>query len=326
MCYYSKWRRKATFDNMNKELLHKYFTGETTPEEEKMIMDWAEESPENYQSYLQDRKWWNAVLVNYKFKSKVHSSKKKIKTNFWKVATFAASIALLIAVARIISPTEPAPINSRWQSVWSPPGQRLRVTLDDGTIVWLNSQSTLSFPAYFNANERVVELNGEGYFEVKKNKDIPFIVRTAEYDVEVLGTTFNVFAYQSQDLFETSLLEGSVRIKSIGSDIPEITLKPYEKAIGTAGSLKLGKIQQLDHFRWKDGLICLDDERFEDLLKKFSLYFDIKITVNNKKLLDYRCTGKFRHNDGIDYALRVLQTDMKFSYIHDNELNEIIIQ
>lgn len=183
---------------MDKQLLHKYFAGEATTEEEKQIMDWAEKSPENFQSYLHDRKWWNAILVNYKFKPKVNSSGKNRKMNVWMVATLAASIALLITITRVLIPVE---TTNKWQSVWSPPGQRLRLTLDDGTIVWLNSQSTLSFPAYFNADERIVELNGEGYFEVKKNKDIPFIVRTAEYDVEVLGTTFNVFAYQSEDLF-----------------------------------------------------------------------------------------------------------------------------
>lgn len=309
---------------MDKEVLHRYFAGEATEEEEKQIMDWAESSPENYQTYLKERKWWDALLVNSDWRFAPQTEKKKKTVNLWMLSTVAASIALLFALSLWFMPEDQP--EEKWQSIWVPPGQRAQVTLDDGTSVWLNSRSTLTYPTSFSSDKRIVKLNGEGYFDVEKDSRHPFIVQTDKYNVEVLGTSFNVLAYADHELFETSLLTGSVRVSSPDKNSQSITLQPNEKVSETEGRLQVKPIDNPDHFRWTEGLICLDDERFEDLAKKFSLYFDIKITIQNPKLRDYRCTGKFRHSDGVDYALKVLQAEMKFSYTRDNELNEITIR
>lgn len=309
---------------MDKELLHKYFAGETSEEEEKQIMDWADASPENYRSYLKERRWWNALLVHSDLVGKTPVIQPKRSFNLWMLSTVAASIALLFALSLWFMPEDQP--EEKWQSIWVPPGQRAQVTLDDGTSVWLNSRSTLTFPASFNSEKRIVKLNGEGYFDVEKDSEHPFIVQTGKYNVEVLGTSFNVLAYADHELFETALLTGSVRVTSPGKKIQEVVLNPNERVAEIEGRLQVKPIDNPDHFRWTEGLICLDDERFEDLIKKFSLYFDIQIVIQNPKLRDYRCTGKFRHSDGVDYALNVLQAEMKFSYTRDNELNEITIK
>lgn len=309
---------------MKKELLHKYFTGEASEKEEKLIMDWAEASPENYQLYLQERKYWNALLVNSNPKHIPSKEKPKRTVNLWMFSTAAAVIALLFVLIQWLRPVSFP--DEKWQTIWVPAGQRAQITLDDGTTVWLNSRSRLSFPTSFVADKRVVKLNGEGFFEVQKDSEHPFIVETGKYNIEVLGTSFNVLAYQDHEIFETSLISGSVRINPLQHNMQSITLKPREKLIESSGKLHVTQIDNYDHFRWREGLICLDDERFEDLINKFSLYFDIRIQIDNPKLLDYRCTGKFRQNDGIDYALKVLQSEMKFTYTRNNELNEIIIQ
>lgn len=310
---------------MQKETLHKYFAGEASSEEEKKIMDWAEESPGNYQSYLSERKWWNALLVHYHPATSSESAKTGRTINYWMLSTIAASIAImLLIISQVIS--SPDMPDDKWQTIWVPPGQRSLITLDDGTKVWLNAQSTLSYPVSYKADKRIVELNGEGYFEVEKNEDMPFIVRTKQYDIEVLGTNFNVLAYESNDLFETSLLKGSVKVSAITDNNSFVKLNPNEKVALVNGSLQVSKIDNFDHFRWREGLICLDDERFEDLIKKFSLYFDIHIEIENTALLDYLCTGKFRHSDGIEYALKVLQTELKFTYARNNENNTIYIR
>jgi len=308
---------------MDKQLLHTYFAGETTPEEEKKIIDWASVSSENYNEYLQERKWWNAILVNYDSCSPVKTTRRKKTVNYWLLTTAAATIALLFTLTHILFPKDTD--EDKWHSVWVPSGQRAQVTLDDGTKVWLNSQSTLSYPVSFKDEKRIVRLNGEGYFEVEKQDETPFVVETKNYNIQVLGTSFNVFAYDSFNLFETSLLSGSVMIEDRDGSYPPVTLGLNEKVSDMDGILQVTNITYYDHFRWKEGLICLDDERFEDLAKKFSLYFDIEITIENPKLRDYRCTGKFRQSDGVDYALRVLQTEMKFTYTRNNESNEIVI-
>lgn len=313
---------------MNKELLHTYFRGETTPDEEKQIMDWAEASPDNYREYLNERKVWNALLVNYSrpVGTDVPTEVKSMAFNLWKIASIAASVALLITLTWTLSNTaskEPEGM----QAVLVPAGQRVQLVLEDGTKVWLNSNSSFTYPTSFGSKSREVELNGEGFFEVTNDPGKPFIVKTKKYDIKVLGTTFNVYAYdQEASTFETSLLSGSVDIFFKDNEKNHIILKPKERVSEVNGLLHKEAIDNLDRFRWKDGLICLDDVPFETLMTKFSIYYDVIIKIENSKVLDYRCTGKFRQSDGIEYALRVIQKDLKFKYTRDDEANIIIIK
>ena len=307
---------------MEKEHLYKYFSGKTTIDEEKEIMDWAEASPENYKIYLKERTWWNAMLVNT-FPDIVEKTQGSKKINIWVLTTIAASIALLFTLSHTLFFVDEQ--DDVWQTVWVPPGQRAQVILSDSTVVWLNSHSTLRYPMSFKSDTRKVQLDGEGYFKVAKNEEKPFVVHTSRYDITVIGTHFNVFSYGSKSFFETSLINGSVRISS-NNDLSTVTLTPNEKATEINGELKKSTIENHDYFRWTEGLICIDGEPLEEMMEKFSLYFDINIRIENPDLLEYSPTGKFRHSDGIDHALKVLQKDVKFTYVRDNELNEIVIK
>lgn len=312
---------------MNKELLHTYFNGETTPDEEKQIMDWAESSPENYSEYLQERKIWNALLVNYKqpADSSVTAGVKSPAFNLWKIVSIAASVALLVSLSWTLLNTANKK-QEGLQAVLVPAGQHVQLILEDGTKVWLNSNSSFTYPTSFGNKTREVELNGEGFFEVTKDSRKPFIVKTKKYDIKVLGTAFNVYAYEHESSsFETSLLYGSVDVLSRENKENHIILKTKEKASEMNGRLQKGPIGNLDHFRWKEGLICLDDVPFETLMKKFSTYYEVAIRIKNPDVLDYRCTGKFRQSDGIEHALKVIQKDIPFKYTRDNESNIITI-
>ncbi len=311
---------------MEKELLHKYFRGDTSPQEEKQVMDWAEASAGNYRQYLEERKIWNALLIHYTTSAEKASTFSAQNKSFilWKIGSIAASIALLISLSWIIftaNKEEPQSL----QAVMVPAGQRVQLVLGDGTKVWLNSKSTFTYPTSFGKNIREVELDGEGYFEVTKNEKAPFIVKTRKYDIKVLGTTFNVSAYQNKlSAFETSLLEGAVDV-STGDQTEWISLTPNEKVTEIDGILQKDTINNPEHLRWREGLICLDDEPFENLMRKFAVYYGIDIVINNPNVLKYKCTGKFRQTDGIEYALRVLQKDVNFKYLRDDELNSITI-
>ena len=311
---------------MEKELLHKYFRGDTSPQEEKQVMDWAEASAGNYRQYLEERKIWNALLIHYTTSPEKASTFSAQNKSFilWKIGSIAASIALLISLSWIIftaNKEEPQSL----QAVMVPAGQRVQLVLGDGTKVWLNSKSTFTYPTSFGKNIREVELDGEGYFEVTKNEKAPFIVKTRKYDIKVLGTTFNVSAYQNKlSAFETSLLEGAIDV-STGDQTEWISLTPNEKVTEIDGILQKDTINNPEHLRWREGLICLDDEPFENLMRKFAVYYGIDIVINNPNVLKYKCTGKFRQTDGIEYALRVLQKDVKFKYLRNDELNSITI-
>lgn len=314
---------------MDKELLHKYFKGCTTADEEKQIMDWAEASSENYAEYLKERKMWNALLIYSVTKSSETRSValKKRTLNLWKVVSIAASFALLTMIGWMqlgVKEDQQAGM----QAVLVPAGQRVQLVLEDGTKVWLNSKSEFTYPTSFGGKTREVTLKGEGFFEVARDEKKPFIVKTTKYDVKVLGTTFNVYAYDNVNgtVFETSLLHGSVDVVSNQDIKQHIILKTKESVSEVNGLLRKGVIDNLDRFRWKDGLICLDDVPFGALMDKFSIYYDTHIQIENSKLLNYRCTGKFRQSDGLEYALKVIQKDLNFKFVRDSEKNSIIIK
>lgn len=313
---------------MDKKNLYKYFRGEASPEEENIIIDWTEESPENKRKFLEERKIWNSLLIHYYLKADDNNKQKYNRfwsISEWKVIGLVASLAVIMVFSYLFISDDQQ--ESRFQTIIAPPSQRTEIILEDGTKVWLNSKSKLSYNSLLSKSKREVILDGEAYFDVTKDPDKPFIVHTNKYDIEVLGTSFNVIAYEKSDIpFEVSLLQGSVNVISLNNSARPIVLKKNEKITERNDILEKGIIENNDQFRWRDGIICLDDVSLDELSDKFSIYFDTQIKVENEELLKYRCTGKFRQNDGIEYALKVLQKDLKFSYYRNESSNTIIIK
>jgi ferric-dicitrate binding protein FerR (iron transport regulator) len=169
-----------------------------------------------------------------------------------------------------------------------------------------------------------MELDGEAYFEVAKNETKPFVVQTAQGVVEVLGTDFNVEAYSSREAFETTLMKGRVKVKLNGSVAgEEVWLTPDKKAVLKEGKLQVEPVNDYTSYRWREGLICFKNESFVSIMDDFEKYYGVSVRVKNQKALQSFYTGKFRYTDGIDYALRVLQKDIPFTFSRDDE-NQII--
>ena len=282
---------------MERDLLYRYFDGDTTPDEERRIMEWAEASPENYRLYLEERRLWCALLL--------HAGRRTVRRPAlwrrlaaWRVSGAAACILLLVGLAGIFFGGRMFP-DERMQQVVVPAGQRVELRLADGTKVWLNSKSRLEYPSSFGRRSR-----------------------------RVIGTTFNVYAYDNdRAAFETALMEGSVEVSSRSDASQRLVLQPNEAAVMAAdGRLVRTRLTDMGRFRWTEGLICLNDVPFGELLERFSDYYDIRILLKNPKLYDVRCTGKFRQSDGIDYSLHVLQRFVNFRYTHDEERHTIEIR
>lgn len=258
------------------------------------------------------------------FKRELHFfSKKKfhlssLRTELIKIA---AVFALMLGGSFIYRQMEQAPI--ALQTITVPAGQRINITLTDGTNVWLNARTTIQYPVTFNEKQRLVKLDGEAYFDVAKDKNKPFIVQTDKYNVEVLGTKFDVDSYSGTEIFETTLMEGSVRISSPTDAHKSLTLTPHNKAYLHGGRLLVKAVDDYTPYRWREGLICFKNETFASIMKEFEKYYGITIYVANRQVQKYLYTGKFRQTDGVDYALRVLQKDIKFEYERDDN-NQLI--
>ena len=217
-------------------------------------------------------------------------------------------------------------VEVHYEEFTAPAGQRALLKLQDGTTVWLNAKTTIRYPNRFSKDERRVELDGEAFFEVKENKDKPFVVNTEIMSVKVTGTKFNVFAYRGSEEFSTSLTEGAVKVFDLRNVKNSIELKPNERAILKGDRLEKETFHDVKFLLWKEGIYAFDNVPFKEMAKKLELYYDVKIVVNNKELENYPFNGKFRQRDGIENVLKALMKIRNFTYLKDEEKNVITIR
>lgn len=307
------------------ELLQRYIKGEVTEDERIRVVVWLDESPDHMDEYIVLRKLYDITLWNDKVKDPL--SIKRRKKSLLNIGLEIIKIAAIFLIAFVgshyyLNQHQPA---SKLQTIHVPAGQRVELTLSDGTDVWLNSSTTLRFPTYFTADSRKVELEGEGYFTVKHDADCPFIVQTEKYAVRVLGTEFNVKAYRGSNSFETALLNGSVEILTPDRK-NNIRINPDQMAILLDGKIVTENIPDKNYFKWKEGIFCFENESVASLMEKLELYYDVNIDMQSKALLKDRYSGKFRMKDGIEHVLKVLQLKYKFSYTKNDETNLIVIK
>lgn len=310
------------------QTLIRYIEGNATPEEKRNVILWLDEDSAHMHEYISLRKLYNLSVWNTAQASDTNTSFKKKKSNFvYKkfVRFFKVASVFFIGVFSTYFVFFKEEDNPQIQTIYVPSGQRAELFLSDGTEVWLNSGTTFSFPDHFTKQIRTVYLDGEGYFKVSNNHEQPFVINTKKYGVKVLGTEFNIRSYDKRGVFETSLLDGSVEVFSYGNE-EMLRLEPTEIAYETANGLMKTQIDDYNYFKWREGLVCFENENVATLFSKLELYYDIRIEVRNKSLLDYTYTGKFRIRDGVEHVLRVLQVKHQFTYTKNEDNNLIVIE
>ncbi|NDV82214.1 FecR family protein [Bacteroides sp. 51] len=310
---------------MNQIILHKYFKGIVSQKEEELILEWVEASEENRKVFQKERMLYDISLFsNEKQQTKVTKNGRILYMAKWSFRV-AASVLIILSCGLLFNEYKYSQ-SSQIQAITVPAGQRAEIVLADGTKVWLNARSTLTYAANFGKDSRNVELDGEAYFEVVKNSKMPFFVNTEHNKIKVVGTSFNVSAYQGSNEFETTLVEGIVDIYNREDDkmITRLTKDQFFAANG--GNYQKKYLHSYEFLRWKEGLYCFDDTPFKCLLDKLEKYYSVNITVERPNILDYQCTGKFKENDGIEHILKVIQKDHIFSYTINENKDSIVIR
>jgi ferric-dicitrate binding protein FerR (iron transport regulator) len=200
-----------------------------------------------------------------------------------------------------------------------PFGKSLSLTLQDGSVVRLNSGSTLTYPSSFvGMDKREVQLEGEAFFEVAKNPEQPFIVGTKNMYTQVFGTVFNISAYDEDNISEVVLVEGSVGIGSTEHTVDGSLqmLKPSQRASNKEGSGDRFVIEDVDvtpYISWTQGVLSFENEEMSEIIKRLQRQFNIKIVNKHEKLGERRFTGMFDEED-LDRILRTIQAHTHFSY------------
>jgi transmembrane sensor len=341
---------------MNKELLEKYCSNSCTEEELSSILVWFEESATTSEGKSLLFKIWedlpdeddNLKIDFDLLLDKVHhqvnltQSKKllqitdqnlikyKRREKFIKILLRTAAILLLPALGFGLYMSykyqstrhDQISVNQAYNEVFSSVDAITKVSLPDGSNVWLNHSSTLKYPAMFQGNSRTVELTGEGYFEVTHNPKIPFIVKAGEIEIKALGTVFNVMAYPDEDRIETSLINGYVELQRTepdGKPIPLLKMKPTDLAIFQKSNNEINTLTIDDdrNFSWKDGKLVFSKEPFSVVVKKLSRWFNVDIQVKDPELLDLTYTATFVH-ETLPQVMELLALASPVSYSISN--------
>lgn len=194
----------------------------------------------------------------------------------------------------------------------TPKGGQYEMTLPDGSRVWLNAASTLKYPSRFVGSVREVELAGEAYFEIAKRTDasgpVPFIVRTADQEVLVLGTEFNIAAYADEVETRTTLVEGAVMVRQSVNGITEkeTELIPGEESVLTSSGIKTRKANIASSTAWKSGIFAFDNIPFDQMMKQIARWYDINV-VYEGKIPHERFKGKMSRNVDLNVLISFLQ-------------------
>lgn len=316
---------------MDDELLIAYFKGEVSDEEAQQITEWIEAKIEHQRYYQQLCRLFE---VSYWIEDIPEQTEvafpKKTKALPWKhyVISFmkVAAIFVLGFALHCFLNWQKTTHHELQHQIHVPTGQHVEIMLADGSKVWLNSGSTLTFPSKFNGKKRMVELDGEGFFEVKSDKEHPFIVSTSKYQVKAVGTSFNIYDYQDSPQFEAALLNGKVEVTTNAKKSSVVILTPNQRAALCQGVLKVKPIENANNYLWRKGILYFNEPLLE-VFDKLQEYYDIEFQIRNSSLTRKSpyCTGKFRAKDGLEHIIRVLKETNHFDYQIDYESKKIII-
>ncbi len=329
---------------INIALLKKFFNKECTNQEQEIVINWFVD--EAYAQKLNSvlKKHWDELEYNSneldvateKVLNKIHrqinlekfdakqnkSLLKRVVFYYSKIAAVLLLPIMLYALSFTFSDGDKVVILNQQMAkveILSPLGARTHFTLPDGSSGWLNSGSTLEFPAKFTGKERNLKLSGEAWFDVVKNPDIPFVVDAQGIDVVALGTKFNVLAYPNSKSIDVTLESGIVIVKrKLGFIKKTITeLKPGDQVVIPIEELIKPKVNievEIKNFTsWKQGRLVIRNEPMSFVLERLERWYNVKIELKDKEIEDYLYRATFQ-DETIDEVLKYLKLTSPIEY------------
>ena len=325
-------------------LTTKYLSKEATEEEIDQLMKIMEEDESAaslfHQMSLiwdQHKKWpsvhsFNAEMDKQRLFERIKMAEKSESPSTGRQVTFtnfhlkrlAAAIIFIVVCAGILfwsQRQEPEEVGIVWELHENPRGRRTVQTLSDGTVVHLNAASRIKYAKSFEGDTREVFLDGEAYFEVAKNPEKPFLVHTRQISTKVLGTSFNIRAFQHESDIEVSLLEGKVEVTGPGqsSMAPGHFLSPAEQYIFHKHNSTFNIHHDVDLttvIAWKENRLIIDNESLEQVASKLETWFGVTIEIENTAIKDCVLSASFE-NEALDTALKVLKHALDITYKYE---------
>lgn len=316
--------------DFDKRDIYRYFRDELSKKEIEKLDQWIAESESNRRIYESMREEFLTLIETASLESitgRTDKRRNKIRRIVWAVAAnVAAVIAIFFLATWVVDNSVNNQINQSRLMAEAPVGQRVDLTLSDGTKVCLNSGATLYYPTVFRGKNRRVSIDGEAKFIVTHDKKHPFIVETYAANVTVLGTKFVVNAVESENEFMTSLIEGKVQINEKNTGDGIWTLKPNQTIRKDGSSFSIDNKLDSQAIFWSEGLINISNISFESLMKRLAKVYGVKIVIRREEMPVINCvSGEVRVADGIDHVLKVIHYVADFKYSRDNTSGIIYI-
>ncbi|MFC3199840.1 FecR family protein [Parapedobacter deserti] len=329
---------------MSDQQLLAYIRGELSEEETDSFLNWVEASPDHKARYRLIRNAWDLVVLSYHddmdsvsadqaydlLKIKMQSLRKEVvggEPLTWNIRSMlrvAAAILLSVAGSWYFFKYRSDTIGHHHIEVSV--GQRVKLVLADSTVVWLAAGSKFTYPERFGRNKRHVVLDGEAQFHVVADKQKPFEVETATHTVNVLGTEFNIYAYDESSHFETTLYAGSVSLRHHKSINQDFLLQPGQKLsydkerASTKLQSDIDTTEMIDRI---EGYLIFNKTPFSDMAERLSRYYQKPIRIKDPGIASYECTGKFYYQEKLEKILEVVRAGRPFGYKiteHDVEI------
>jgi transmembrane sensor len=315
-------------------IIKRYFRGQLSDDEYELLTEYLQDS-NNCQYFEQAKQEWdknpefnetvrqNWNRLEYKInKQKPTIVKMPLTRRIWvQVASVAAILVLGLLLGSVVTYLLSGNQFNQEQLVFETPrGEKSMVTLPDGSEVWLNANSRLVYNS-FSANYRQVELKGEAFFKVARNEHAPFVVKTNECSVEVLGTTFNVMAYDEFGRKEITLLSGKVNVH-LGDD--EQVLKPGQALILKDQKFQIVEVNASQSSVWVDNKFNFQNIPLSELMKRLENWYDVDITLDNRTGREVNFTGTFKNEETIWQVLDAIKVYTPIKY-DKTELRKITV-
>ncbi|MDR2763996.1 MAG: FecR family protein [Tannerella sp.] len=313
-------------------------TGAASEETEAQLAAWRGASAANERRYAEMKKIWDSLSLSARdeqfdtqrayrlFQERVKAEIEQ--TERQRTTVHRIPLRRVVAVAAILIPflflsyfagrygtLRLATVEETLLSEISVPyGSKTQMKLQDGSVVWLNAGSRIEYDSYFGKTNRTCTLSGEAYLEVEKNADLPFVVKTGTVTVTVLGTRFNVQAYSDEDEVTVCLLEGSVDMNVKNAETFRLQSGQkagYHKRTGKTDISPFVTAQVPD---WMNSRFVFNGETFEQIAGILERSFNVKITIRNDRIKQYRFAGDFVKNETVEQIFAVMAANGKFRY------------
>lgn len=294
-------------------LFRKYLSNSATSDEMKELDEWIA-SNEDFHDWLENQVDDSSAEMDAEKQAdilaKIHEkiavqSKQKFVLPGWAKTVAAVALIVLMAASAAIYFRSNQPNMIQYAEIGALRGQKASVTLPDGTKITLNSESTLKYSTNYNQSDRAVELVGEAYFEVAKNKKIPFVVKAGKLEIEAKGTAFNIKAYPTDNSISTTLTEGKIEVKTpvdVLSMIPNERME-YNNTDQTFRKLTL--TDAVGSIGWLNDELSFENATLAEVVANFSRIYNIDIQFASESIKEQRFTGKINNNSLLS-VLRII--------------------